>query len=81
MLSEAASKGTNVIVLPNKDAAEYCSSDLYNLVDGDIVFFLPDSGDGVERSNYKSSLAVQRTAAIEKILSDRKSTRLNSSHL
>ena len=71
VLSEAAVKGTNVIVLPNKDAAEYCSSDLYNLVDGDIVFFLPDSGDGVERSNYKSSLAVQRTAAIEKILSNK----------
>ena len=38
------------------------------MVDGDCVFFLPESGRGVERSNYKSSLGVQRTAAIGKIL-------------
>ena len=57
-----------MIVLPDKDSAEYCAADLYNLIEGDIVFFLPDSGRNIERSNYKSSLSVQRTSAIGKIL-------------
>ena len=70
VVSQAASGGTNVIVLPDKDSAEYCCSDLYALTDGDIVFYLPDSGKGVERSNYKSSLGVQRTSAVGKILSN-----------
>ena len=68
VLAQAAGKGVHLVVLPNKEAAEYCSADLYNLVEGDCVFFLPESGKGVERSNYKSSLGVQRTAAIGKIL-------------
>jgi transcription-repair coupling factor (superfamily II helicase) len=69
VLSSVADKATHFILLPNKEAAEYCTSDLYSFIDGDCVFFLPESGKSVERSNYKSSLAVQRTAAIGKILS------------
>ena len=57
-----------VIVMPDRESAEYCSVDLYNLIEGDKVFFLPDSGKNLERSNYKSSLGVQRTSAIGKIL-------------
>ncbi|MBE6228607.1 MAG: transcription-repair coupling factor [Bacteroidales bacterium] len=57
-----------MIVMPDRDSAEYCSVDLYNLIEGDKVFFLPDSGKTLERSNYKSSLSVQRTSAIGKIL-------------
>jgi hypothetical protein len=68
VISQAVEKGTHLIVLPNREAAEYCSADLYNLVEGDCIFFLPDSGGAVERSNYKSSLGVQRTAAIGKIM-------------
>ena len=68
VVSQVADKGTHLIVLPNREAAEYACADLYNLVEGDCVFFLPDSGGAVERSNYKSSLCVQRTAAIGKIL-------------
>ena len=64
-----------MIVLPDKDSAEYCAADLYNLIEGDTVFFLPDSGKNIERSNYKSSLGVQRTSAIGKIL-DYKSGRI-----
>ena len=60
--------GLQLIVLPDKDSAEYCAADLYNLVEGDKVFFLPDSGRSIERSNYKSSLGVQRTSAVGKIL-------------
>ena len=69
VLSQAVQKGMQVIVLPNREAAEYCAADLYHLIEGDQVFFLPESGRSVERSNYKSSLGVQRTSAIGKILS------------
>ena len=69
VLSGVVRKGVHFIILPNIEAAEYCASDLYNFVDGDRVFFLPESGRNVERSNYKSSLAVQRTAAISSIIS------------
>ena len=70
VVSEVASDGVNVIVLPDRESAEYCCSDLYALTDGDIVFYLPDSGKGVERSNYKSSLGVQRTSALGKLMAD-----------
>ena len=60
--------GFQMIVLPDKDSAEYCAADLYNLIEGDKVFFLPDSGKTLERSNYKSTLGVQRTSAIGKII-------------
>ena len=70
VVAEAAGGGTNVIVLPDSESAEYCASDLYDLVDGDVVFYLPDSGKSVERSNYKSSLGVQRTSAIGKLMSN-----------
>ncbi|MBQ9477051.1 MAG: transcription-repair coupling factor [Bacteroidales bacterium] len=68
VFSQVAESGLHLIVLPSQEAAEYCSADLYNLIEGDRVFFLPGVGTSIERSNYKSSLSVQRTAAIEKIL-------------
>ena len=68
VFSQAAGSGTHVILMPTKEAAEYCAADLYNLIEGDRVFYLSSSGRGIERSNYKSSLGVQRTAAVGKIL-------------
>ncbi len=68
VLSDCAAKSVNFIILPDKDSAEYCAGDLYGIVEGDKVFYLPSSGTGMEKSNYKSSLAVQRTTAIEKII-------------
>ena len=68
VLSQVAADEMNVIVMPDRESAEYCASDLYSLTEGDIVFFRPHSGRGVERSNYKSSLGVQRTTALGKIL-------------
>ena len=68
VLSQVARSGFHFVVLPNQEAAEYCCSDLYGLTEGDCVFYLPASGKGVERSNYKSSLGVQRTAAIARIM-------------
>ena len=68
VMTRIATEGTHLVVLPNREAAEYCAADLYHLVDGDRVFYLPDSGKNVEKSNFKSSLAVQRTAAIGKMM-------------
>ena len=68
-LSQVAEKGIHLIIMPTKESAEYCTSDFYNLIEGDKVFFLPDSGKNIEKSNYKSSLSVQRTASIGRILS------------
>lgn len=65
--------GMNVVLLPDRDSAEYCASDLYNLIEGDKVFFLPDSGKNAVRSNYKSSLSVQRTSALGRISSFKES--------
>ena len=71
VLSQVAKEGTNVVILPDKESAEYCASDLYDLVEGDIVFYLPDSGKVVEKSNFKSSVGVQRTSAIGKLVSNK----------
>lgn len=68
VVTQSASDCVNMIVLPDKESAEYCAADLYTLVSGDRVFFLPDAGKNVERSNYKSSLGVQRTSAVGSIL-------------
>lgn len=72
VLSGVAGDGVHLIILPDKESAEYCVTDLYNLIEGDRVFFLPDSGHSLERSNYKSSLSVQRTSAISKLSQYRK---------
>ena len=68
VLSQVAEKGVQFVVLPDRESAEYCAADLYNLTEGDIVFYLPESGRGVERSNYKSTLGVQRTAALDRLM-------------
>ena len=69
VFSQAVKDGNHLIILPNQESAEYCAADLYNLIEGDSVFYLPASGKGIEKSNYKSTLEVQRTSAIGKILS------------
>ena len=67
-VSQADIDGIQMIVMPDRETAEYCAGDLYNLIEGDNVFFLPDSGRKLERSNYKASLGVQRTSALGKII-------------
>ncbi len=68
VVSQLDHDGIQLLILPDKESAEYCAADLYNLIEGDSVFFLPDSGKSLEKSNYKSSLSVQRTSALGKIL-------------
>ena len=58
VVSQLDHDGLQVIVLPDKESAEYCAADLYNLIEGDTVFFLPASGKNLEKSNYKSSLHI-----------------------
>ena len=67
VVGETQYKGINFIILPDQESAEYCSADLYNIIEGDRVFFLPHSGKNIEKSNYQSTLRVQRTAALGKI--------------
>ena len=67
VFSSVAKKGLHLIVMPSRESAEYCASDLYTLIDGDRVFFLPASGKSLERSNYKSTVSVQRTSSISEI--------------
>ena len=74
VVSQYDYEGVQLIVMPDKDSAEYCAADLYNLIEGDKVFFLPHSGKNLERSNYKSTLGVQRTSAVGKILSHKDDT-------
>ncbi len=68
VFNQIADTGYHLIILPDKESAEYCCSDLYALIEGDNIHYLPTSGKSVERSNYKSTLGVQRTAAINKLL-------------
>ena len=74
VVSQYDYEGVQLIIMPDKDSAEYCAADLYNLIEGDKVFFLPHSGKNLERSNYKSTLGVQRTSAVGKILSHKDDT-------
>ena len=67
VLSSIKSDNLNFIILPSRDDAEYCACDLYNLVDGDRVFFLPDSATNHQKSNFKDTASVQRTSALKEI--------------
>lgn len=71
VFSQVAKKGLHIIIMPDMESAQYCAADLYNIIEGDCIFYLPSSGKGVERSNYKSSLVVQRTSAIQAVLDSR----------
>ncbi|MBQ7610380.1 MAG: transcription-repair coupling factor [Bacteroidales bacterium] len=54
--------------MPDRESAEYTCSDLYALLPGDNVFILSVSGKNIEKSNYKSTLGVQRTAALSRLM-------------
>ncbi len=71
VFSQVAEKGTHVIIMPDSETAEYCAADLYGLIQGDCIFYLPASGKNIEKSNYKSSLGVQRTSAVGKIIDNK----------
>lgn len=70
VFSQVVKDGLHLIIMPTKESAEYCCADLYNLIDGDNIFLLPESGRSIEKSNYRSTLEVQRTSAI-KVISEK----------
>lgn len=64
--------GINVVIMDNKEEAQFFSNDLYNLMDEDCVFFFPCSSNSVSNkiSTIKdSSQKVQRSAAISALRS------------
>lgn len=67
LLSSVSSGRLNFIILPTREEAEYCACDLYNIIEGDRVFFLPDSAINLQKSSFKSTVEVQRTSAITEI--------------
>lgn len=76
VFSQIAGSGTHLIVLPDSDSAEYCAADLYPLISGDRIFYFPEAGRNVEKSNFKSTLGVQRTSAVERIMENRDNSAL-----
>lgn len=64
VVAQTALQNLNLIILPSRDEAEYCACDLYNLVEGDKVFFMPDSAANHQKSNFKATAEVQRTSAL-----------------
>ncbi len=67
-ISATAITGINIVILNNRQDAEYCASDLYRISDRDSVFFFPASADINRKSTISdSSNLVQRTYAINEI--------------
>ena len=52
VFASCAKKGTHLIILPDRESAEYCCNDLYTLIEGDRVFFLPNSGSGIRKKEH-----------------------------
>ena len=67
VLSSLGQNSMNVVMLPDRESAEYCACDLYGLTEGDSVFFLPDSAVNLQKSNFKATVEVQRTSALSAI--------------
>ncbi|MCF0122423.1 MAG: transcription-repair coupling factor, partial [Lachnospiraceae bacterium] len=64
LTSNITEKGKYLVILPNSDDAEYFTNDLYSLLEGDDVFYLPSQKESSQKSNYKSTISVQRTSAL-----------------
>ncbi len=67
VLASSLPAGINIVIMDNKEEAQFFSNDLYNLIDEDCVFFFPCSSNSVSNkiSTIKdSSQKVQRSAAI-----------------
>ena len=65
--SSTLKKGVNIVIMDNKDEAQFFTNDLYNLLDEESVFFFPASSNYVSNkinTIKDSSQKVQRSAAI-----------------
>ena len=66
-LAGAAEKGVTVVIMDNKEEAQFFTNDLYNLLQEENVFFFPTSSNLVSNkinTIKDSSQKVQRSAAI-----------------
>lgn len=68
LVSELAGKGVYVVVMPTRETAEYMANDLYNLLESQDIYYIPENVKAVEKSSYKSTLSVQRTTAISSLV-------------
>ena len=68
--SSAVSTGINVVVMDNKEQAQFFCNDLYSLLDSESVFFFPSSSTYVNNkitTIKESSQKVQRSSAISEL--------------
>ncbi|MBE6229987.1 MAG: transcription-repair coupling factor [Bacteroidales bacterium] len=72
-------KGIHVVVLPNKEEAQFFTNDLYNIVGEESVFYFPTSSHQVSKISTikESSQKVQRSAAISALTAFNDSTSKN----
>ncbi len=63
---ESLNKGVHVVILENREQAQFFSNDLYNILGDKYVYYFPTSSRGISKiSTLKdSSQKVQRSAAI-----------------
>lgn len=68
---ESLNKGVHIVLMPNREDAQFFSNDLYNILGEDNVFYFPSSSYRTARiSTIKdSSQKVQRSAAISALSS------------
>lgn len=67
-ISAASVEGINIVILNNRQDAEYCTSDLYRIDNEDDILFFPASKDVNRRYNISdSSSLVQRTHTLNRI--------------
>ena len=68
LVDAVADSGIHVILMPDKENAEYFASDIYNIRKSESIYLLPVSGARLEKSARKATCNVQRTAAISAIV-------------
>lgn len=66
---ESLNKGVHIVILNNKEEAQFFTNDLYNLLPEETVFYFPTSSHAVTKiSTIKdSSQKIQRSAAISSL--------------
>lgn len=68
LLDEVIKDGMHIVLMPDRESAEYCASDLYNIRKSDQIYLLPPSGSRLERNIRRATYSVQRTAAVGAIV-------------
>lgn len=71
LISCCTDKGMHVVIMESREDAQFLTSDLYNLIDSEAVYFFPDTK--TEKSHFsnirEASQKVQRSATISAIKS------------